>query len=76
MSFEVGCIAGWPSAAVLILKSENSPLPSGPITDEEISWIYALPPVGAVTANFLYGSICSKYGRKIPLFSAAVPLAV
>lgn len=76
MTFGVGCTAGWPSAALLILQSDTTPLPSGPLTIYEASWIYSLPTIGAVIGNFLYGWICSKYGRKIPLLSTSIPAAV
>lgn len=76
MSFGIGCMAGWPSAALLILQSNSTQLPSGPITIHEVSWVYASPTIGAIIGNFAYGWICSKYGLKVPLICAAFPQIV
>lgn len=69
-----GTIIGWPSAALLILQSDASPLESGPISVEETSWIGAIMCVGGLLGNIVFGWISDKLGRKKALIIAAFPL--
>lgn len=39
IQFSHGSVAAWPTTAMPILKSNDTPIASGPLTTEEISWI-------------------------------------
>ncbi len=71
-----GAALAWPSASLLILESEDSPLPSGPITVVEKSLISALMYLGGVLGCIFFGWASNKYGRKYPLMGAALPQLV
>lgn len=71
-----GIVCGWPSAAVMLLMSDESPLPTGPISIDEASWITALMCAGGLVGNFFFGWVTERYGRKLPLMSLAVPQIV
>lgn len=71
-----GITLGWPSAAILLLKSDQSPLPSGKIELEDASWIASLLGIGALFGNLFFGVAINKFGRKLPLLLLAVPTIV
>lgn len=71
-----GAVCGWPSAAMMELMSDESPLPTGPISLGEASWITAMICTGGLLGNFLFGWITERFGRKIPLFIVAIPQIV
>lgn len=74
LSFGFAC--GWASPNNFLLKSDDSPLPSGKITTEESSWITSLMCVGALIGNYVFTFATSKFGRKKPLISLAIPSIV
>lgn len=72
----LGLCIGWPSPAILLLTSKDSPLPTGKISTEESSWIASLKSIGALIAFPIFGFIANKFGRKRPIVSLAIPAAV
>lgn len=75
MSYGIAC--GWPSAAHGVLKSnEKTPLNSGPMTDEELSWMVSLICIGGFIGNIFFGLTTNRWGRKLPLLSLAIPMTV
>ncbi|XP_055302945.1 facilitated trehalose transporter Tret1-like [Sitodiplosis mosellana] len=76
LSIAYGVNAGWTSASVILLKSDETPLPSGKITMEEASWITSLLCVGGLIGNILFGYITNRFGRKIPLLFLAIPTVI
>jgi len=60
LGFSFGAFCGWPSAAILILKAEDSPLPSGPITDQEASWIASTMCLGGLAGTLFFGWVNMK----------------
>lgn len=69
-------IGGWASPNVELLKSDESPLPSGKINMDEASWIASLICLGGLIGNFLFGFIAIRFGRKIPLLFLTIPIIV
>lgn len=47
-----GVMTGWTSPAIPFLESEETPLKSGPVTTEEISWIGANLSLGGTLHNW------------------------
>lgn len=76
LTVSYGVTLGWPSAAILLLTSDESPLPSGKITLDEASWIASLLGIGALFGNLFFGFIIGKLGRKLPLMLLAIPTIV
>lgn len=74
VSFGTSC--GWPSFSFLILESEDTPLKSGPLTTEELSWIVSIFCGGGVAGNFLFGWLVGKLGRKQILYVLSIPQIV
>lgn len=71
-----GVTCGWTSPNLLILMSDETPLPSGTINWEEASWIAALLCVGGMIGNIFFGFITSNFGRKEPLLFISIPTIV
>lgn len=71
-----GITNGWASPNLPILKSNDSPLPSGKITIEQASWIASLICIGGIIGNTLIGIASAKYGRKITMISLTIPSVV
>ncbi|XP_037034110.1 facilitated trehalose transporter Tret1-like [Bradysia coprophila] len=70
-SFGTSC--GWPSFSFLVLESEDTPLKSGPLTTEELSWIVSIFCFGGVAGNFSFGWLVGKLGRKQILYILSIP---
>lgn len=71
-----GLFEGWSSPILLLLTSDQTPLPSGKITMEEASWVASLQSVGCLFGNILFGYIINKFGRRLPLILIVFPLVV
>lgn len=59
-----------------LLKSAQSPLKSGPITNEEASIIGSMLTVGGLFGTLLFGYAANKIGRKKSIFLMAFPQIV
>lgn len=68
--------SGWTSPTIPILQSQDTPLKSGALSDDQISWIGSLLCVGGLLGTFLFGWICDKYGRKFSVSCMAIPQLV
>lgn len=76
LSISNGIAYGWTSPSFVLLKSDETPLPSGKIDTEETSWIASFLCVGGLIGNLFFGFLTNKCGRKIPLIAIAIPKAV
>lgn len=76
LTFGYGITTGWSSPNVLLLISDDSPLPSGKIDLEEASWVAAVISAAGLFGNILFGFITNSYGRKWPLIFLSVPVIV
>lgn len=71
-----GFTSGWASPGLLLLKTDESPLPTGKITTEESSWIASIICIGALIGNVFSGYASNKFGRKRPLLFLTIPSIV
>lgn len=60
LAFSYGASCGWPSASIPILKSDDTPLESGPITASEASWIASGICLGGFVGNLVIGWVKTK----------------
>lgn len=75
IAYGSGC--GWPSAAYSVLNSNaETPLQSGSMNVDELSWMVSLMCIGGFIGNIFYGCITNRYGRKLPLLSLAMPMTI
>lgn len=76
ISFIYGLSCGWPSSSLPLLQSLDSPLPTGPITLLEASWITSVLCIGGAVGTLFFGWLADAIGRKQTLFVACIPSAV
>lgn len=55
LAFSYGASCGWPSASIPILKSDETPLETGPISTVEASWIASGICIGGFFGNLFIG---------------------
>lgn len=75
-SIQFGVTGGWASPSIVLLLSEESPLPSGKISVDEASWVVSMVFIGGLIGNLAFGLITSHFGRKIPLLLTTIPIIV
>jgi len=70
-----GLQTGWISPLQPALQSNDSPLGESaePLTDDEISWIGALPSLTLVLSAPIFGYCLDRFGRKFTLLLTTVP---
>lgn len=68
-----GMMIGWLSPVLPLLMSENTPLHTGAMTNEDISWIAGAVSIGAAVGTFLFGFLSVKYGSKLAMTCCAFP---
>ena len=73
ISLSHGCAIGFVSPFLPYLRSDKTHLNSGPVTDENISWIGSLLAVGGFFGAIIYGQISQKFGQKFTLIALVVP---
>lgn len=69
-----GCIVGWLSPALPILLSSDTPLLTGPITSEQLSWISSMSSCGALVGTFIFGVLTASMGSKRAMTLLAFPV--
>lgn len=57
-----------------LLQSEYTPLKSGPLSDEELSWVTSIMNIGGVIGTLIFGPLADYIGRKKSLLIIAIPL--
>ena len=73
MAIAHGATTGWLSPIILILQSDASPFDSGPITNEQMSWLGSISMLGGIFGNFFYATINNYFGRKISFLTLGIP---
>lgn len=71
--FGHGCIVGWVSPAISHLTSNETLLPSGSLTLEQVSWIGSAEPFGALLGSLLSSYITSFIGCKKSMLLLSIP---
>lgn len=72
-----GFSAGWTSSSLLVLESdETSPLVGGALNREQRSWVTSLFAISGVFGTILFYLVADITGRRMPLWSLAIPHAV
>ncbi|KAG5682757.1 hypothetical protein PVAND_012090 [Polypedilum vanderplanki] len=73
LAFSYGCTCGWTSSAIVILQSNDTPLITGPINSEQAGWIGSSIGIGGFVANFFFGWLSERVGRKVSLYCVVIP---
>lgn len=71
-----GCATGWLSMALPLLQSEETPLTTGQLTTEEMSWIGSVIALGAIVGNCICGYIVTVIGTRNTIFLIGFPQLV
>lgn len=74
MGYGVGM--GWLSTALPLLQSDDTPLETGPITTEQLSWAGSIISIGALLGNFSFGYLTNVIGSKNAVLILGVPQMV
>ncbi|XP_053692016.1 facilitated trehalose transporter Tret1-like [Sabethes cyaneus] len=68
-----GVTVGWTAPIIPLLRSSETPLPAGPITVEQASWVGSCLCIGGMTGTILFALIHTYFGKKVGLLLLAVP---
>lgn len=71
-----GITCGWSSPSIILLTSDDTPLPSGKVSMDEASWIASFLCLGGLIGNIFFGFITKAFGRKVPLIVIGIPTIV
>lgn len=72
VNFSYGVALGWASPTLPLLRSDKTPLPNGPLTLFETSWVGAIICIGGAVATVFYSWFCERFGRKIAILLSGV----
>lgn len=76
MGLSFGVTMVWAPANFLVLQSNETKLPSGPLTVEEAVIVASVFAIGGLAGNMSYLWIVERFGRKLPLLLLAIPQMV
>lgn len=71
--FSHGGTLGWTSPALPVLLSNSTPLITGPLTNDELSWIGSMSSLGSVCGTFICGLLSMWLGCKRAMVFLAFP---
>lgn len=71
-----GCGLGWLSVALTLLRSDNSPLETGKISIDNMSWIGSVISLGAIFGNCFFGLLVTMLGARHTIFMIGFPQLV
>lgn len=74
--FIEGLSISWSAPYVPLLMTHETPLESGPMTENEVSWIVALSSCGGVISTIICGLLLETIGRKYTLILAGIPCSI
>jgi len=72
-AFIYGVVIGFTGPNLELFKSEETPLESGRITQDEESWISSLASFGAIGFVLFYGWVSERLGRKLAVLFIGIP---
>lgn len=73
MNFILGSIQSWITPVIPILMSDNTPLITGPLNNEQMSWLASSGSIGAIIGNFAFSAVTSFWGCKQSTLWLALP---
>lgn len=68
-----GNLLGWMSPSIPVLLSDETPLKSGPLTSEQLSWIGSINSIGAISGTFTTGILITFMGCKRAMLFLSLP---
>lgn len=71
-----GTSVGWFSPALRVLLTDDTPLKSGPLTNEELSTIAAMNSFGALIGTAICGFLSFRLGSKRAMTLLAFPVTI
>ncbi|XP_011300591.1 facilitated trehalose transporter Tret1-like [Fopius arisanus] len=71
-----GVSMGWNSPMIPHLQSDDTPVGSSPMTDDQVSWLTSAMPLGALIVLPFCSGMAEHFGRKITTCFVAAPLVV
>lgn len=69
-------ISGWLSPALSVLQSNDSPLTTGSLSNEEISWFGSISSIGSIVGTFIFGGLSWLIGCKRAMVFLGLPSIV
>lgn len=73
ITFCHGTTIGWMSPSAPVLKGEDSPLQSGPITVAQMSWIGSYFSIGALAGNLIFAILLKYIGLRRSISLLTLP---
>ncbi|XP_022231665.2 facilitated trehalose transporter Tret1 [Drosophila obscura] len=73
VSISYGAFCGWPSASFLELGGEDSPLATGPLSNQDQGWVASTVCIGGLFGGILFAWLAERIGRRWSLLWLAVP---
>lgn len=64
---------GWVAVGLHMLSSENTPLTTGPLTNEQLSWIGSVNALGAILGTFVFAFITMRFECKNAMLFISLP---
>lgn len=64
ISLSHGCMVGWLTPVLPLLKSDDTPLTTGPLSLEDVSWMASIAPMGSVFSALILRWITVRIGSK------------
>ncbi|XP_055299077.1 facilitated trehalose transporter Tret1-like [Sitodiplosis mosellana] len=71
--FSHGCCVGWVSPALPVLLSDDTPITTGPISNEQLSWVGSMSNFGSICGTFIFGTLTAFLGSKRSMIFLAFP---
>lgn len=71
-----GCTVGWTSVALPLLLSEETPLVTGPLSNQQLSWVASMSSFSAIIGTFIYGTLSATIGCKRTMAFMAFPTII
>lgn len=74
MGYGVGM--GWLTTAIPLLQSNETPLETGPLTTEQLSWAGSIISIGAILGCLSFGYLTNIIGSKNSVLVLGIPQMV
>lgn len=76
MAVANGVLIVWLTPILPLLKSDETPLESGPLSLQEVSWLGSIVPVGAMIGSFVGRPLTNRVGCKRMMELLPIPTIV
>lgn len=76
VAINFGAAVGWTSPSLPVLSGPDCPFRTGPVTEDQLTWIASIISIGCIVGIVVYGWAIEVFGRRLMGILLGLPQTV